>query len=155
MSKKKGWYLWGRVDTPVSPICNFMVDTSQSGRLVTLCLTFFSQHNALLIMNSIGCYIFKLQIFLKVTLNPSWRFLSFILVEIYLQKKVPSVHFLIQKILFIIFSLFLIYSKLVQWFFTTNLFNPPIDTTNWSRKEVHYFDFGSTFSSMILFFEYD
>ena len=59
-----------------------MVDTSQSGRLVTSCHMFFSQYNALLVMNSIGYYIFKLHMFLKVTLNPSCRFLSFILVEI-------------------------------------------------------------------------
>ena len=59
-----------------------MVDPSQSGRLVTSCHMFFSQYNALLVMNSIGYYIFKLHMFLKVTLNPSCRFLSFILVEI-------------------------------------------------------------------------
>ena len=58
-----------------------MVDTSLSGRLVT-CHMFFSQYNALLVMNSIGYYIFKLHMFLKVTLNPSCRFSSFILVDI-------------------------------------------------------------------------
>ena len=59
-----------------------MVDTSQSGRLVTFCQMFFSQYNSLLVMNSIGYYIFKLQMFSKVTLNTSCRFLSFILAEI-------------------------------------------------------------------------
>ena len=59
-----------------------MADTSQSERLVTLCHMLFSQYNTLLVMNSIGYYIFKLHMFLKVTLNPSCRFLSFILMEI-------------------------------------------------------------------------
>ena len=52
-----------------------MVDISQSGRLVTLCHKFLSQYNTLLVMNSTGYYIFKLHMFLKVTLNPSCRFL--------------------------------------------------------------------------------
>ena len=69
-----------------------MVDTSQSGRLVTSCHMFFSQYNALLVMNSIGYYIFKLHMFLKLTLNPSWRFLGFILVEIYIfREKSPPI----------------------------------------------------------------
>ena len=59
-----------------------IVDMSQSGRLVILYHVFFSQYNTLLIMNSIGYYIFKPHMFLKVTLNPSCRFLSFVLVEI-------------------------------------------------------------------------
>ena len=67
-----------------------MVDTSQSGRLVTLCHMFFSQYNALWVMNSIGYYKFKLHMFSKVTLNPSCRFLSFILMEIFSSKKVHS-----------------------------------------------------------------
>ena len=63
-----------------------MVDTSQSGRL------FFSQYNALLVMNSIVYYIFKLHMFLKLTLNPSCRFLSFILVEIHIfREKSPPI----------------------------------------------------------------
>ena len=59
-----------------------MVDTSQSGRLVTSCHMFFSQHNALLVMNCKGHYTFKLHMFLNVNLDSSCRFLSFILVEI-------------------------------------------------------------------------
>ena len=42
-----------------------MVDTSQSGRLVTSSHMFFSRYNALLVMNSIGYYLFKLHIFFK------------------------------------------------------------------------------------------
>ena len=93
-----------------------MVDTSQSGRLVTLCHMFFSQYNALLVINSIG-YIFKLYMLLKVSLNLSCIF------------SYPN--FLIKKSTLITFSLFLIYQKLVhQWFCATSLFNPPIDPTN-------------------------
>ena len=100
---------------------------------------FFSQYNALLVINSIG-YIFKLYMLLKVSLNLSCIF------------SYPN--FLIKKSTLITFSLFLIYLKLVhQWFCATSLFNPPIDPTNWRHNDkVHYFDFGSSFSSMILWF---
>ena len=108
--RKRGDGIFGGELILHCPLCVIsMIDTSESGRLVTLCHMFFSQYNALLIMNSMGYYIFKLHMFLKVTLNLSGRFLSFILVEIYLQRKVLSPHFLIQKSAFNIFSMFVIY----------------------------------------------
>ena len=80
--KREGCVLEGGLILPYTLCVVSMVDTSQSGRLVTLCHMFFSQSNAILVMNSIGCYVFKLHMFLKANVSPSCRFLSFILGEI-------------------------------------------------------------------------
>ena len=101
--KRAGSVFEGRLILQCTLCIVSMVDTSQSGRLVTLCHMFFSQYNALLVMNSIRYYIFKLHMFLKVTLNPSCRFLSF-------QWKYNIINLPIsssKKSVFTIFSLFI------------------------------------------------
>ena len=78
--RKRRWCFWERVDTPMLPMCSFhgrYVSVRETGNIA-----WYVFHNALLVMNSIGYYVFKLHMFSKVTLNPSCRFLSFILVGI-------------------------------------------------------------------------
>ena len=80
--KRAGSVFEGRLILQCTLYIVSMVDTSQSGILITSCHKFFSQYSALLVMNSIRYYMLKLRMFLKVTSNPSCRFLSFTLVEI-------------------------------------------------------------------------
>ena len=75
--QKKASHIFEGGLIPQGTLCVIlMVDMFKSGKLVT-CHLFFSQYHALLVMHSIGNYIFKLHMFSEVSLNPKLQDFEF------------------------------------------------------------------------------